>query len=187
MKILAQEINQRFNWLKKPVMSGMFRSWLVDNGSLTWRLQQKYPDFFVRPLPLKYMRPLVDEASLLKVSPRRAALIREVCLTGQGQVVVFAHSVLPRSSLKGSWAGLGRLGNRPLGAALFANPRVVREPLSFRKLSPHHALYRRAARHSSGRPEFLWARRSVFRLNDAAILVTEIFLPAILNERSVLD
>lgn len=163
-------------------MSGAYHLWLVDNGSLTLRLQQKYPDFSVRSMPLKYMRPLVDEASLLRVSLSEAVLVREVRLMGEGRPVVFAHSVLPQSSLKGDWAVLGRLGNRPLGAALFANPRVVRDPLSFKKLSPHHALFRRAARHLSSEPEFLWARRSVFRLGDAAILVTEIFLPAVLLE-----
>jgi chorismate-pyruvate lyase len=30
-------------------------------------------------------------------------------------------------------------------------------------------------------PDALWARRSVFRLNQAAILVTEVFLPQVLE------
>jgi chorismate--pyruvate lyase len=89
--------------------------------------------------------------------------------------------VLPRRSLRGEWRGLGRLGTKPLGAALFANPHVVRKPLQFRKLLPHHALYARAAAGLAQKPACLWARRSVFLLHDAPILVTEVFLPEVLR------
>jgi chorismate--pyruvate lyase len=104
-----------------------------------------------------------------------------VSLCCDGVQVVFAHSVLPRSSLRGAWHNLGRLGAKPLGAVLFANPEVTRTPLAFRKLLPHHALYTRAVEHLAERPACLWARRSVFMLNNAPILVTEVFLPGVLE------
>jgi chorismate--pyruvate lyase len=126
------------------------------------------------------MRPFYDEAKILNIKTYQAALIREVVLEGDGKPVVFAHSVLPRFSLRGAWSGLSHLGNKPLGAALFANPKVKRTPLTFKKLSRYHPLFQRATKHLVLQPEFLWARRSIFSLDCAKILVTEIFLPQLL-------
>jgi len=101
-------------------------------------------------------------------------------LYGGQRPVVFAHSILPRKSLRGVWHGLGKLGNKPLGATLFANPRVKRTTLSYKKLSPNHTLYHHAVKYLTTKPASLWARRSVFSLNCATIMVTEVFLPNIL-------
>jgi len=171
---------QRSNWLKKPAMSGQYHHWLIDNGSLTLRLQQRYADFAVIPVLVTYAKPFLDEAASLTIPSRKTALIREVLLMGNNQAVVFAHSVKPRKSLRGRWLGLRRLGNKPLGASLFANPQVQRTALSYKRLSRHHALYQHAAKGLSDRPPYLWARRSVFSLNCTNILVTEVFLPQLL-------
>jgi chorismate--pyruvate lyase len=109
---------------------------------------------------------------------------------GDNQPVVFAHSVLPRASLKGAWNSLGRLGNQPLGATLFVNPRVKRTPLSYKKLSPNHALYQHATQHLTQKPEvrkppYLWARRSIFSLSCANIMVTEVFLPQLIVTKNI--
>jgi chorismate--pyruvate lyase len=100
---------------------------------------------------------------------------------GNNQPVVFAHSVLPRASLRGAWNGLGRLGNKPLGATLFANQVVKRTPLEYKKLPKHHPISIRVAAHMQTSPKALWARRSIFSLNCARILVTEVFLPQLLK------
>jgi len=112
---------------------------------------------------------------------RERALVREVLLLGDYRPVVFAHSVLPRASLRGLWRGLGRLGNQPLGVLLFANPKVKRTQLSYKKLGAHHVLYRSALRHTGSTPPYLWARRSVFNLNGATMMVTEVFFPHIIK------
>ena len=182
MKTQLNFKNTRFSWLKKPSASHSLRAWLTDTGSLTARLQSKYKHFAVKPISVKFAKPISDESVLLHLPAHKVALIREVSLIGNHQAVVFAHSVLPRASLRGAWNGLGRLGNKPLGAALFANQQVKRAPLRFKKLSPHHVLYQKAAQHLSEKPAYLWARRSVFSLNCATILVTEVFLPPLLSK-----
>ena len=96
--------------------------------------------------------------------------------------MVYAHSVLPHRSLRGKWYKLGRLGNQPLGAALFKNMQVTRTPLSYKKLSNNHVLYQKAVKEIAHPPAYLWARRSVFHLNCANILVTEVFLPGLCHE-----
>lgn len=175
-----QRSNWRFHWLKKPLQSGQYRHWLVDGSSLTARLQQRYAEFSVEPALEVYAKPFFDEAMPLKITPCKTVLIREVLLIGNNQPVVFAHSVLPRKSLRGSWLGLSRLGSQPLGAVLFANPRVKRTPLAYKKLSCQHALYQQAAKDLANKPAYLWARRSMFSLNCANIMVTEVFLPQLL-------
>jgi chorismate lyase len=182
VKIQQNRSHPRQQWLKKPMLSGAYRKWLVDTGSLTARLQQRYGKFAVKPVAVKYAKPIQDEAALLHLPAYKAALIREVLLIGNNQPVVFAHSVLPRASLRGTWNGLGRLGNKPLGASLFANPQVKRTPLRYKKLSPQHALYQHAVQHLNHKPAYLWARRSIFSLNCANILVTEVFLPQLLQK-----
>jgi chorismate--pyruvate lyase len=181
VKIHCLNHYQRANWLKKPMMSGQYHHWLIEDGSLTMRLQHRYADFAVKPALLAYAKPFLDEAMTLNISPRTNALIREVLLMSGKQAVVFAHSVLPRASLRGAWNGLCRLGNKPLGATLFANPKVKRTPLSYKKLTPNHVLYKHATEHLMQKPSYLWARCSVFSLNCANIMVTEVFLPQLLE------
>lgn len=197
--------NNRANWLKSPVNSGKFRSYLIDKGSLTRRLQLQSQQFAVTPLLLKRAKTSQDEATLLALKPQQHALQRDVLLVANGVPVVFAHSVLPKKSLRGAWRGLGRIGSKPLGAILFSNPKVQRTPLTYKKLSRHQRLYQRILRCLSSNNhiannhlahhqmlsqfqlgESMWARRSVFslrysNLGHAKILVTEIFLPALLK------
>ena len=174
MKILRsnkyQRANCNFHWLKKPILSGRYRQWLQDEGSLTKRLRQRHDDFTVKPALVAYGKPFFDELALLAIPMRSKALVREV----------FAHSVLPRSSMRGAWRGLRYLGNKPLGAKLFSAPQVRRMTLSYKKLAPHHALYQHAIQGFDEKPDCLWARRSLFSLNCATIMVTEVFLPRIL-------
>jgi len=180
VKIQHQPFNHRARWLHKTFLTDTLGSWLIETGSLTARLQRSYDYFSVMPVMVKYAKPTQEEAVLLFQPTYKAALIREVLLMGNHQPVVFAHSVLPRTSLRGPWNGLGRLGNKPLGATLFANPKVKRTPLSYKKLTPNHLLYQHATQHLTQKPSYLWARRSIFSLNCANIMVTEVFLPQLL-------
>jgi chorismate--pyruvate lyase len=168
-------IYSREQWLKKPFLCQPYHAQLIDNGSLTVYLQQRYDDFQVKFVRSFQEKAISEEAKLLGFKTCQHVLIREVILVGNRKPVIYAHSVLPLTSLRGEWLGLRYLGNKPLGAALFANPKVKRTPLTFKKLSRYHPLYKHAAKHLVHQPEFLWARRSIFSLNCAKILVTEIF------------
>ncbi len=200
VKIQQNRSHPRQQWLKKPILCGAYRKWLIDDGSLTARLKALYADFAVRPVLLKNAKSFTDESALLGLKANQYALIREVLLMGDNHPVVFAHSVLPRASLRGAWHGLGRLGNKPLGATLFANPKVKRTPLEYKKLPRQHPISMRVSRmnnqlqlvysagttlavagHMSIAPKTLWARRSIFSLNCANIMVTEIFLAELLT------
>jgi chorismate lyase len=181
MKSAHMKIADR-EWQKEPpsVSSG-YRPWLLDHGSLTARIVARCPAFSVREVHQRPAKPYRDEMPVLRLKPGKLALVREVFLFCGERPVVFAHSVVERHHLRGPWRSIDKMGSKPLGAALFANPRVERQPLRFRKLSRHDSLYRAACRIAECVSPHLWARRSVFTLKGASILVTEVFLPGILE------
>jgi chorismate--pyruvate lyase len=156
-----------------------YRAWLADRGSLTRRIQERCADFRVKVLSQRRARVNRDERLISPRVERRLAWVREVYLYCRRTPVVFAHSVIDPKALHGAWRRLKRLGNRPLGAALFADPRIKRFPLRQKKLNRNHPLYRRACAGLRTRPPQLWARRSLFTLRGTPILVTEVFLPGI--------
>lgn len=160
--------------------AGRYHAWLIDRGSLTGRIRSRCSAFRVELVFQGPHRATRDERFLVGGRARRT-VVREVYLHCARMPVVFAHSVVRRRDLRGAWRALTRLGTRPLGAALFANPRVRRQPLRFRRLNPGDELYARACARLGARPAALWARRSLFILHNSPILVTEIFLPGILT------
>lgn len=169
-------------WRGRPAQgAGGYRRWLNDRGSLTQRIQERCARFAVRRLEQGLGRAFQDERKAADLRNGERALVREVYLYCGETPVVFAHSVLAQRNLRGPWRMLAGLGNRPLGTALFADPRIERTPLHFRKLNSRDALFRHACRVLTARPRQLWARRSLFRLRGRPILVTEVFLPGILE------
>lgn len=170
-------------WLTHPFfVPREFRGWLANQGSLTRKLRQRCQGFSVRPVRVGFMRPNPDETSLLQLQSHELAYVREVVLNCNGHPAVFAHSVVSPDALRGPWAAVTRLGSRPLGEALFSNPRVVRGRLQYRRIDARHALLRQAVR-AGMVPEgkTLWARRSLFTLQGHPLMVTEVFLPAVLS------
>lgn len=157
------------------------RPWLHDHGSLTQRIQQRCTQFAVQPVRSGLARIAFDEAAVLDIAPHQFAYSREVFLQADGRDVVFAHSACHADDLRGAWQAMKGLGNRSLGSLLFTHPQVVRHPLHYAALRPHHPLYQSAVSAIDDHPERLWARRSLFTLHRAPLLVTEVFLPAILD------
>jgi chorismate lyase len=169
-------------WQPLPLCTDpRLRRWLLDRGSLTRRIEVRCDRFHVELLSQRNAAVGLDECGLVGVRPGASSMVREVSLNCGARPVVFAHSVVGRSALRGPWHMLMNLGTRPLGAAVFSNPRVERYALRYRQIGRRHALFRRAAQLIERPPSSLWARRSLFVLRDSRLLVTEVFLPAILT------
>lgn len=124
-----------------------------------------------------------DEQFIARDGAKALALTRDVVLFCGNVPVVYAHSVLQPSDRGAGWRLMQGMGSRPLGAALFTDPRIERSMLRQRKLGCSHPLYRQALVASGmvslGVP--LWARRSLFMAGKSPILVTEVFLPGVLT------
>ncbi|WP_432697075.1 chorismate--pyruvate lyase family protein [Marinobacterium sp. YM272] len=150
--------------LKHPIRAPRrLRRWLTDHGSLTRLLKRASGNrFSVRVAAQGFARPGAMEAVALGLKPRQQALIREVYLCGNGEPWVYARTVIPVSTLSGRHRTLKLIGTRSLGSLLFRDPGMRREPLQIARLEDH-----------------LWARRSVFHLDDKPLLVCEVFLPSL--------
>ena len=169
-------------WQPHPVCTNTrLRRWLLDRGSLTHRIQSRCDQFGVTVLSQRIAAIGREERAIVGAHPGVHCMVREVSLNCGSRPMVFAHSVIEPRALRGPWHALKTLGTRPLGAALFADPKVKRYPLHFQQLSRRHVLYHRAAKLLVQPPAHLWARRSLFVLRRSRLLVTEVFLPAVLE------
>ncbi len=154
------------------------RDWLFYAGSLTRRVQRACPGpFRVEVLSQSWERPMHNEACRLGLRHARLALVRQVYLLCDEQPWVFARTVIPRTTLRGRCRVLARLGTRPLGAVLFADPGLQRDEMEVCSIRRGQALFDLATRRSGTRCETLWGRRSVFYLRGKPLLVGEVFMP----------
>ncbi len=177
-----------FHLPEDPAISANLRRWVVGEGSLTARLVAASSRFRVRCLAQRMELALADEWQALGLVARHRALAREVLLVCDEVPAVFAHTVVKPHHARRDWPFLRGLGERPLGGALFVDPRVRREPFAFARLQPHHPLRLRLqqavpAMRALPPSQALPARRSIFRRGEGVMLVTEVFLPD-LQERS---
>lgn len=156
------------------------RAWLLDAGSLTDRLKKHCDGCFeVRVLAEGWQRPRLDEARALGMPAGRVGWVRQVQLLCDGTPWVFARTVVPASTLTGAQRRLARLGNRPLGAFLFADPGLQRGAVELACIRSGQAMFRAASQGLKRKPAAIWGRRSVFRSGGKPLLVAELFLPAI--------
>ena len=174
---------KRSKWrtcLSGSLRDPLLRSWLTEPGSLTARCQRASASFRVRLLRYGKGQPLADEAAGSQIG-RQPAWVREVVLECDGRPVIFAHTTLSTAARGRLSRWMSGLGNRSLGSLLFAYPGFRREVIEYLRLDRRHPLYQRAAAVAAVADvgDYLWARRSLHRLDAQRVLVTEVFLPAI--------
>ena len=154
--------------------------WLLDTESLTHRVRHACDGGFrVRVLSQGWGRPLRSEARVLRLRGTERCLVREVQLLCDERPWVFARTIIPVTTLRGPQRRLARLGSRPLGAILFADPSMRRGAVQIAAITTRHGMFARATSELKQRPAQIWGRRSVFRVGGKPLLVSEIFLPAI--------
>ena len=155
-------------------------TWLIDPASLTQRVMVAcHGKFRVEVISQHRGSPNLDECQALNIQPGQIARIREVRLLCNNVAWVYARTIIPNSSLAGPVRRLRLLGNKPLGAVLFADKTMQRGSLEIAALTPQHQLYRHAIPTTRSRQPVIWGRRSVFYLSGKPLLVSEFFLPDI--------
>ena len=158
------------------------RAWLTAGGSLTARLTAHSEAFRVQRLHQRTARCLFDEARAIGMQRPGRVWEREVLLRCDGAPVVFAHTVVPMSATAADWPLFNALGERSLGSTLFYDPQVTRGELEFARIRAGHPLMQRArAALGLGEETLLYARRCLYRRHRGTLLVTEVFLPAVLG------
>lgn len=169
----------RQTYVLKTLQPRCLNTWLWDSNSLTAKLLALSKGHFsVKVLRQIHDRAELHECQALGIKPHQICLIREVVLLGKGESWVFARSILPLASLTGRLRHLRHQGNRPLGAFLFSQPDLVRSPIATAALEPKQAYL---PNHLQGNDR-LWGRRSVFFVDQKPLLVSEVFLSALVNQ-----
>ncbi|PKF63070.1 chorismate--pyruvate lyase [Psychromonas sp. psych-6C06] len=165
-----------FSETKPPHCADNIATWLYDHNSLTQKLETHFKSFSVEikqqlnVTPNKYLSPLFKQEEKI--------LVREVFLHCNNKPVVLAQTEIPFSTLTEQQLALAEIGEQSLGTILFQDPSMLRgqiEVTEFEKGSFFHQLVSdlgQPANHS------LWARRSLFYLQNKPLLVSELFLPA---------
>ena len=163
-------------------------SWLFDSSSLTARLVALCGDRFnVRLLSQRWQKIDPAEASAMGLGHVRSALVRQVLLCCGETPLVYARSVIPSVTVSGAQRRYANMGRRPLGAMLFADRTMRREQVQVSRLPVDHSLMKVLAAAGvdiSSTETTVWGRRSVFRVSGKPLLVSEFFLPAILNSNA---
>jgi chorismate--pyruvate lyase len=166
-----------------PRITPEIASWLLETGSLTQRLRALCgPEFRVRLLRQDWARPFAEELRALGLREGRRAVVREVLLQWGDNPLVAARSVIPAQALNGVQRRLARLGTRPLGEILFADPRLEREALELAEVDA--GFWRREPAAVLALSSRTWGRRSLYSLGEDRLLVAEFFLPSLFAAES---
>ncbi|MEH6557565.1 MAG: chorismate lyase [Oceanicoccus sp.] len=149
------------------------RPWLLDRGSLTRRLIKASNNRFrVQVLQQSWQQPRRSEASLLGMSHREMAIVREVILLCADEPWVFARSVIPARSITGRLRRLRKFDDSSLGEMLFKDPSMRRKAFQIARIDGGSEQIPAPLRQS----HLLWGRRCRFELASQPIMVSEIFL-----------
>ncbi|WP_196140113.1 chorismate lyase [Aliikangiella sp. G2MR2-5] len=148
---------------------------LSDRGSLTGRFQQVMG---VKPrlTRLSQGREFVSkqEREILGIPEREMALVREIKMGKGENNWLFARTVVPNSTLRGSARRIIGLKNTPIGKILFGRQGASRTSLNV-ELTENLPVQIERLRIELHHP--LWQRQSIFEFASGPLLVTEVFLP----------
>lgn len=177
------------NWklLKnKQQINSLVKSWLLDNGSSTKRLKAiTGNNLNVEVVNQGWVRALREEKSLLGIRDGQKTLVREVILYCKNIPWMYGRSVFPITIFTGKTKYLFKsLNERPLGELLFNEKSLQRGQFEYCLLNSRDTKYP-LLKYYNFNQENLWARRSIFFLQDSSLLLTEVFLPQMLHAINV--
>ncbi|WP_340611934.1 chorismate lyase [Xenorhabdus bharatensis] len=133
--------------------------WLMEVGSMTRRFEQHCYHVTVTPFRECFItaEELGDESEHLPISEKY--WLREIILFGDNIPWLLGRTVIPKETLTGPDKKLVDVGTVPLGRYLFSGNNLTRDYIQI------------------GIQGQRWARRSLLRLSEKPLLLTEVFLP----------
>lgn len=157
------------------LLSARLTSWLFDENSLTQRLISHCDHFEVIVLREGIATVTEDEQRLFKQDANIRS--REVLLMCDGEPQVYARTLIPQSTLDYADSLLKSLGNTSLGEVLFQADNMQRQPIETTEFSLGSSMSKFAQSLNLNVDRSLWARRSIFTLDNNPLMVSEVFLP----------
>lgn len=140
---------------------------ISDAGALSARLRRGCKQISVRVDSQGLSSAFGDEQKILAINENNT-LIRKVHILGDQKPLVHGRVVVPNLTYRKFQVEFDQLGNKLLGETLlYDRPEVTRSPFQYAKVA-----------------ENLWARRSLFVMEGYNLLVTEVFLPTLMDRES---
>lgn len=156
------------------------QSWTYEPGSLTQRLRDYYGNAIgVKVLLQQWSTPFLSERRLLKLRENRYSLIREVLLHADGKPLILARTIIPAKTIKVAKSNLAHLGSRPLGEVIFSYPKLERIEMDVTLIDQPTWAPSAIAKANIDQP--VWGRRTVYAIAHRQMLVSEFFLPGVLD------
>jgi len=168
-------------WMASPAeLDTRIADWLTDATPLMARLRTFAGGELTLRIVQQGLATLGGEQRLLLGVESENCFVREIELFTRREPCVFAQTLIPDSTLH-AYPWLAELGDSPLAEMLGALSGVTRSAFEYADLPPAHPLAVRAQRDIPPDAQVtLPARRSSFSLRGHALLVQEVFLPALL-------
>ncbi|MBL6986130.1 MAG: chorismate lyase [Methylobacter sp.] len=156
------------------------QSWVYEPGSLTQRLRDYYGNAVgVKILLQQWNTPFLSERRLLKLPENKYSLTREVLLHADGKPLILARTIIPANTIKVAKSNLSHLGSRPLGEVIFSYPKLERIEMDVAWINLPTWTQPAIAEGHIDQP--IWSRRTVYEIAHRQMLVSEFFLPGVLE------
>lgn len=149
-------------------------NWLLNPNSTTQQMRRISDNYKVLKLQQGWdMMSKTESLALKSCHGRLQGIVREVEIYCDEQIWMYGRTVIPKTTLTGKERRLLALGNQSIGEILFADPTLVRSEFEVAKIKYQD--------------EDFWGRRSFFFVSGKPLLMTEIFMPAMMNYFSGTD
>jgi chorismate--pyruvate lyase len=152
-------------------------AWLLDESSLTKKLQQQCDVFSVTIKQQSHTNTQSSPLSPYFPIPEQV-FVREVLLCCDGIETVFAQTEIPYQTLSDTQSKLAEIGTESLGKFLFQEKTLQRGDIEIAEFPIGSAVHELCDTLKQHCDHSLWARRSLFYIENKPLLVSEIFLPA---------
>ena len=154
--------------------------WLLDKNSLTQRLIAQCQQFSVQVLRKELATLANNEQHLFDMQTtclNNSITSREVLLLCDLIPQVYARTLIPVGTMNYTRTQLQDLGNTSLGEVLFQSPNMRRGEIEVTSFAVDSDMAKFCQHLALPCGHILWARRSMFYLDDHPLMVSEVFLP----------
>ena len=150
--------------MSRLIKSQNIKSWLLEKGPITKRISKNY-EFELNLLKDDIASINQEERDFL-CHDGEDIKVREVILLGDRTPLVYAKSLIPSATIKYGFAGLGKLGKKPLGDILFEKEIFFKTNVMYAEFSYNENIF--------------WGRKTRYLVKELPLSVMEVFL---LNEK----
>ncbi len=158
-----------------------FYQWLHQPFKLHPAYERLSHDIKVELMRQTIIPVFAEEATRLQLNIDEPIYAREIFIRCDNQRISFARTAIPMETYLANKSDFDTLGSQLIGKALlYDRDYVERGPFEYGILNKDNPFYQLINDYlDTALTELIYARRSLFRIHDLPLLITEIFLPTI--------